>query len=402
MQTTSDTRPDDRAPVPPRPAGNVLRGRLVRIRRDGPPPAPAPRNPERVIAAAVSRAADRVHQLPLYFDRVETTQTTLAEIAECLPEQALLSLVEGPGDAIGVVAISPTLLGSLIEMQAIGRVSSRQMHARRPTATDAAVCADFVDACLSELAAELATMPGYDGVGGYRYASFLGDPRPLDLLLEDVAYRRVHLALRAGDSGQRDGTLTFLLPLACPQRALPDMTGDAAGTSRAAAHADVGVTSAARPASDMSEAVAAAGVRLRAVLARRKLSLGELKALAPGQMLTLPRSCLENATLETASGQVLATGKAGESAGCHAVRLHGGAGARGAGAPADRDADWVADRSANRTGEGAVPFDPATGDPAGAGSIDPASVRPGEGDMAGEDAPQGSRAGEVFRNGMTG
>ena len=29
-----------------------------------------------------------------------------------------------------------------------------------------------------------------------------------------------------------------------------------------------------------------AGVRLNAVLARRKLSLGELKALAPGQMLT--------------------------------------------------------------------------------------------------------------------
>ena len=68
-------------------------------------PAPGPRNPERVIAAAVSRAADRVHQLPVYFDRVETSLASLAEITECLPDQALLSLIEGPGDAIGVVSI---------------------------------------------------------------------------------------------------------------------------------------------------------------------------------------------------------------------------------------------------------------------------------------------------------
>lgn len=332
MQATAERRPDDRADATARASGNVLRGMLVRLRRDPAPatPAPGPRNPERVIAAAVSRAADRVHQLPVYFDRVETSLASLAEITECLPEQALLSLIEGPGDAIGVVSISPALLGSLIEMQAIGRVSSRAPVARRPTATDAAVCADFVNACLGELAAELSTMPGHEAVAGYRYASFLGDPRPLDLLLEDVVYRRLHVELRAGGAGQRDGALTFLLPANGGHRALPDLTGPAVASAP-----DAG-PGAPDPVPDLSAAVATAGVRLNAVLARRKLSLGELKALAPGQMLTLPRSCLDGATLETATGQVIATGKAGESAGCHALRLH----AAGA-ASSNAAADWT-------------------------------------------------------------
>ena len=57
MQATAERRPDDRADATARAPGNVLRGMLVRLRRDPAPatPAPGPRNPERVIAAAVSR-----------------------------------------------------------------------------------------------------------------------------------------------------------------------------------------------------------------------------------------------------------------------------------------------------------------------------------------------------------
>ena len=363
MQATAERRPDDRADATARAPGNVLRGMLVRLRRDPAPatPAPGPRNPERVIAAAVSRAADRVHQLPVYFDRVETSLASLAEITECLPDQALLSLIEGPGDAIGVVSISPALLGSLIEMQAIGRVSSRAPVARRPTATDAAVCADFVNACLGELAAELSTMPGHEAVAGYRYASFLGDPRPLDLLLEDVVYRRLHVELRAGGAGQRDGALTILLPASGGHRALPDLTDPAV-----VAPSPEAAPGAPELAADLSAAVATAGVRLNAVLARRKLSLGELKALAPGQMLTLPRSCLDGATLETAAGQVIATGKAGESAGCHALRLHAAGAAYGGAA-----ADWT---PGDARGVGHEPAAAIEGGIAGADAAPPADL----------------------------
>lgn len=322
MQRTADMEHGGKAG-----AGSVLRRRLVVLGRDEAPPPPAPpRSPERVIAAAVSRAADRVHGLPMFFDRIESAHMNLAEIGEYLPEHALLSLVAGPGEAIGVVSISPGLLTSLIEMQAIGRVSSRSLAPRRPTVTDAAVCADFVDACLAELGAELAAMPGHAAVAGYRYASFIGDPRPLDLLLEDVPYRRVQLDLRAGDAGQRDGSLSFVLPLTqvesrMPGRALP---APPAVAPQLAADAPTPVPAApVTEAADLGRAVRSSRVRLHGVLARRKLTLGQLRSLAPGQLLSLPRSCLDNATLESSTGQILARGRLGESAGCHALRLMG-------------------------------------------------------------------------------
>ena len=143
-----------------------------------PPPQPA-RTPERAIAGAIARAADRIHTLPLFFDRIETGHAVLAEMAELLPEQALISVVEGAGDALGVAAICPQFLTSLIEMQAIGRISARPAVTRRPTRTDGAICADFLNACLAELGAELAHHRGFHGLAGYRYASFLDDPRPL-------------------------------------------------------------------------------------------------------------------------------------------------------------------------------------------------------------------------------
>lgn len=357
MQNRADTGQDGKAG-----AGSVLRRRLVALGPDqAPPPPPAPRSAERVIAAAVSRAADRIHNLPLFFDRIESAHMTLAEIGEYLPEHALLSLVAGPAEAIGVVAISPGLLTSLIEMQAIGRVSSRSLAPRRPTVTDAAVCADFVDACLSELAAELASMPGHAAVAGYRYASFIGDPRPLDLLLEDVPYRRLQLTLRAGDAGQRDGSLSFILPLTqaetCPtERALPGPVAaacdDTPDASRVAPATPTG------EACDLGAAVRASRVRLHGVLARRKLTLGQLRNLAPGQMLSLPRACLDNATLESSTGQVLARGKLGESAGCHALRLIGDAAISGAvegGSGGQQPQDFAAMRPADTTPAGTFP-----------------------------------------------
>ncbi|WP_330450513.1 hypothetical protein FLP41_09620 [Paracoccus marcusii] len=48
---------------------------------------------------------------------------------------------------------------------------------------------------------------------------------------------------------------------------------------------------------------------------------GRAAGFLDGRLLSLPRTCLTQATLETQDGQVLATGKFGEAEGCHAIRL---------------------------------------------------------------------------------
>ena len=284
-------------------------------RAPDPPPALTPRTPERAIASAIGRAADRTHGLPLFFDKVDTGHAVLAELAEILPERALISVVEGPGDALGVVAICPGLLTSVIEMQAVGRISARPPSARRPTRTDGAICADFLNACLAEIGAELTGQPGFNGLADYRYASFVDDPRPLELMLDDVPFRRISLTLRAGPVGQRDGQMLLLLPAAPTAAALTaqDMAqNDGAMVPDAVSLPPEGV---------LAAAVHAAPITLHGVLCRRLISLGELRALTPGALIALPHDALGGATLETATGQPLLRGKLGELAGRHAIRL---------------------------------------------------------------------------------
>ena len=113
------------------PGGSVLRRALAArraVRGKGPsapeadPPriVAGPRPPDRAVAAAIARAADRIHGLAVFFDKVNTGHAELAEIPELLPEQPLISVVEGPGDRLGAVAMDSGLLTSLIEMQALG------------------------------------------------------------------------------------------------------------------------------------------------------------------------------------------------------------------------------------------------------------------------------------------
>lgn len=288
-----------------------------------PPGQPVSRRPERIISGAIGRAAERVHGLPLFFDRIDVGQAALAELGELLPEPALILVAEGPAEALGAVAICPGLLAAVIEMQAVGRVSSCALPMRRPTRTDGAICADFVNACLLELGDELAAQPGFEGLRGFRSASFLDDPRPLELMLEDTAFHLLSLRLRAGDAGQRDGRMVIALPVAAPARrpaspkmALPEPEPEKA---QPAAPGDL------RSGGTLAEVVRAVPIDLVGVLCRRMISLGELRGLSPGDTIALPADILGAATLETTGGQVLFRGKLGELAGRHALRLMDGA-----------------------------------------------------------------------------
>lgn len=265
------------------------------------------RSPERAVAGAIGRAADRVHRLPLFFDRIEWSQAALAELGELLPEGGLVSLIEGPGDSLGVVALCPELLAAVTEMQTAGRVSSRPAPPRRPTRTDGSICTDFINATLAELGAEPGFPPGRDRLRGYRYASHLDDLRTLDLLLEDGAFHLLAVGLRAGEAGQRSGRLVVAWP------ADPAQPGGDGGDPPAQGDCT--------DAPSLAEAIHSAPIELLGVLCRRRISLRELAALSPGDVITLPPDVLGAATLETAVGQVLFRGKLGEMAGRHALRL---------------------------------------------------------------------------------
>ncbi|MDO5706219.1 MAG: FliM/FliN family flagellar motor C-terminal domain-containing protein, partial [Paracoccus sp. (in: a-proteobacteria)] len=144
------------------------------------------------------------------------------------------------------------------------------------------------------------------------------------LMLEDTGYRTLGMSVSFGtEAARREGRIFVALPQPRPAGALPapqpairvGVTAQARGAAGRATTPQTGGP-------DLTQAMQDAPVELLGILCRRKVSLGELRALRPGKLLTLPRVSLLDARVETRQGQVLAHGKLGESEGCHAIRLH--------------------------------------------------------------------------------
>lgn len=346
-------------------------------------PQPVPLTPARAGATAVGRAAERLYRLAVQPVAVTPGALTLAELPEILPSPALLIVLQGPGDLVGMAALCPETVTALTEIQALGRITARATERRRMTRSDAMICADFVNALMADLANEMAAVEGFDGIKGYRYATWLDDPRPLSLMLEDRPYRSLAFDLRLGGTESRESRIFIALPQPPAQdRAAgrPDLPAPmqpvvSPGPATSGAPQPVsqpaegqGARPSAAPKADLAGLVQAAPVELVGVLCRRRISLGELRGLTPGRLLSLPRVSLGEARLETRDGQLLAVGKFGEAEGCHAIRL--------------RDPDLAA---------GSLSL-PETGASAAAVSAPNASrVEPPIDDLAHPDAFRGSR-----------
>lgn len=303
-----------------RPGGAKVLGRLVaRIgatRPGGMVPVPVPRpvaTPERALAIAVGRAAEKTYRLAMRPSEVTVGRVDLAELPELLPERALIVIVEGPSEGLGVVALGPSLVASLIEVQTLGRLSARPVEDRRPTRTDAAICAEFINRLMSELGQELAAIGSFANVAGYRYASFIEDARPLPLLLEDGGYLRMRARLGIGLGNPREGVLEIVLPQGRREHPVPVETG---------AHDQPAPAS---PGTMFGEALRrnalAVPMQLDAVLCHLTLSLKTLRGLREGSTIPLPQDVLEKAWLCGPDGEVLFEGKLGEANGARALRV---------------------------------------------------------------------------------
>ncbi|MDO5529748.1 MAG: hypothetical protein Q4F71_10125 [Paracoccus sp. (in: a-proteobacteria)] len=275
-------------------------------------PAPPAASPRRAVSIAVGRAAQRACGLAVLPGAVELPRVTLAEIPDLLPTQPLLIVVEGSGERLGLVALCRSLVAAIIEMNSMGRVSPAEPRERRPTRTDAAICAEFVNAALCELGVELAAVAPGLGAESYRYASFIEDPGPVELMLDDAAYRAVDFTMRVGKGGLREARLFVMLPEPAEALGLP-----MAGKAR---HTDAGQSAPARP--NLAAALRAAPLDLGAVLHRQQATLGQLRRIAAeGGDLALHGAALEMVRIEAADGSVLFNARLGELRGAPALRV---------------------------------------------------------------------------------
>lgn len=262
-----------------------------------------------VWAVALARAARVRLSLDLAVRGMTDRRAALAEVLDLQPDRALIAVLEGPGEALGVLSLSPEVLAGLIERQTLGRVTDMPPLPRRPTRTDAAMVGGLVDAALAAMDAALLTAVDRVWASGFRYASFLEDARPLGLMLDDVAYRVLQADVVL-EGGAKTGTILLVLP--AEGRAAPPAPSPAASEGVAA----VLVFQAA-----MAEQVKASDARLEAVIARVTLPLSLAMALGVGEVIRLGAAALDRIDLEGIDGVRMAGGRLGQNRGMRALRL---------------------------------------------------------------------------------
>jgi flagellar motor switch protein FliM len=241
--------------------------------------------------------------------RMSADRRTLAELLDLCPESGLIAVLEGPSEGLGILALSPPVLAGMIEMQTMGRVNPQPPMARKPTRTDAAMVAGFIDQALEDLEDSLAADGDLIWAGGFRYASYLDDPRPLGLLLEDIPYR-VLAAEVSLSKGAKVGPVLLALPADGRGRRPTATKAPTPGTLPAEAFVQA-----------LTEQIMASQSQLQAVLHRVTIPLSAVMRLKPGDLMPLPMAAIDRIVIEGLDGRNLAQGKLGQNRGMRAVRL---------------------------------------------------------------------------------
>ncbi|WP_461308237.1 FliM/FliN family flagellar motor switch protein, partial [Albidovulum sp.] len=293
---------------------SVLR-RMAQAGRGLPSGGGAP-TPARALGQAFARAAEKRLGLPLRVAAVRELRASLAEFPERIADHALLAVLQGPEEGLGLMALSPALFATIVEMLTTRRLAPGEVMPRRPTRTDAALAAPVIDQVLTDLEEQLAADPAVTWAGGFRYGSMLDDARPIPLIFEDCAYRAFEMEFVCGEEVTRSCTAFLALPAeGRGPRPLPAAPADGSAPRGAQ-------DSEAEWQARMAAAVRGARAPLHAVLDRVSLPLDQVIALKPGALVPLSRNALSRVSVEGAGDRRLLRGRLGQSQGNLAVRLY--------------------------------------------------------------------------------
>lgn len=287
----------------------ATRTEVIRRKIDRARPAQAEGAPgaDRGWRLALARAARDAMGLDLEFRSLTVARRSLAEILEIVPDRALLALLDGPQGGLGVIMLGAAVTATFIEKQTLGRLVAQPPAPRKASRIDAAMVAGVIDRALAGLDEALAEEADLVWAGGFRYARYLEDARPLGLMLEDEAYRVLSAEVALGDAG-REGRVILVLPAVgrgASQASAPDLAeGEVPQFTEA-----------------LSAQVMQADCRLDAVIGRLVLPLRQIMALQVGETLHLPMAALDLVSLETLEGRHVAPARLGQHRGMRALKL---------------------------------------------------------------------------------
>lgn len=274
----------------------------------------------KVLRQAVARCADDCFDMAMAALSLRREALPGADLAPLAEAAALLLILEGPAGRRGAALLDRPLVAALIQQQTMRRLLPQAPEAEgaaRPmTATDAALCAPFIDGLFARCQGRPEAPEEALLVAGLRFGARAETARQLLMALTAPDYEVCHLALDLA-GGLAQGRLTLCLPQVGAEEEGPEVAPGAAPEG-------------ARPRSTLAPAVMGLRAELSCAIAQLRLPLKRLSALSPGELLELPAARFEAVTLLAPDGTAVGRGALGQVAGERAVQLAGQAGAEGA------------------------------------------------------------------------
>jgi flagellar motor switch protein FliM len=228
------------------------------------------------------------------------------DTAACFEPDWLILLMDGPGTQVGAIVLDPALVTGLIQQQTMGKVTPvpEGGASRRHTATDAALCAPFIEALLSRAALLAEEERDRALLHGYRFGVWVEDPRKAQMALDSPDHVIVEMTLDMA-AGTRTGKIVLVLPEPARSQAEPDSDPDAA----------------APPAQTLARTVMGLHAELTVALTRIRLPLQKVTALKAGDLLNLNLSTMAQAIVLDTNGREISRGTLGQIGGMRALQV---------------------------------------------------------------------------------
>tara|TARA_R100001369_G_scaffold92133_1_gene135642 strand:+ start:315 stop:1487 length:1173 start_codon:yes stop_codon:yes gene_type:complete len=263
----------------------------------------------RALRVTAAKQADQMMALALGVLGVTRCTVTAGDMVARLDTDALILLMDGPGVQVAAAVLEQTVVSGLIQQQTMGRIAPAVEGAapRHFTATDAALCAPFVETLMGQAAPLPEDEADRTLIAGYRFGVWAQEARQAQLALEASAYEVVEMTLDLA-GGARTGKLTLIMPE--PEPVVEPVTEEGIETQDKAVKTG-----------GLADIALGLHAELGIALTRVKLSLQQASALKPGDLLDLNVSTMAQALVIDVNGKVLSRGTLGQIDGMRAVQV---------------------------------------------------------------------------------
>lgn len=262
----------------------------------------------RALRLTAAQQADQLMALALSALSVTRRQISSEDVESCLDAEWLSLLMDGTGGQVAAVLLDPVLVEGLIQQQTTGKVRPALEGAqpRRHTATDAALCAPYIEMLLIRAAQLPEEEADRELLNGYRFGVWAQDTQQAKLAMDAPAYDVVEMTVDLA-AGARAGKIVLVLPE--PLQIAP-VSDDMDEEQQQPVQGE-----------KLTHNVMKLHAELTIALARLTMPIQKVSELKVGDVLDLQISSMAQALVLDANGRALSRGTLGQVDGLRAVQV---------------------------------------------------------------------------------